>query len=110
MQTQQATVHQLWSTTQDQDAYIATLRPITTPELTGAAAKKEATKNVADLFVSLRGALAYTTLALAWLQVYIVSFQRAQKPTDLDVRRLNAITRKLQKESKKTVRRNDVQG
>merc|ERR1712086_862475 len=87
----------------DQDGYISTLRPIMTPELTGAAAEHEATKNVADMFVSLRGALAYTTLTQAWIQVYIVALQRVQVPTNLDVRRLNAVTRKLQKTPQKTV-------
>ena len=87
----------------DQDDYIATLRPIVSTELTGATAEKEATKNVADLFVSLRGALAYTTLTQFWIQVYIVSLQRVQTPTNLDVRRLNAITRKLKNEPQKLV-------
>jgi len=87
----------------DQDEYIKTLRPIVSPELTGASADKEATKAVADLFVSLRGALAYTVLTQAWIQVYVVALQRVQQPTNLDVRRLNAITRKLQKEPQKLI-------
>lgn len=84
----------------DQHEYIETLRPIVSNELTGKAAEHEATKAVSDLFVSLRGALAYTTLTQAWIQVYIVALQRVQQPTNLDVRRLNAITRKLQKDPK----------
>ena len=110
MQTEQATVHQLGvqhtqldngDVTRDQDAYIATVRPIVTPELTGASVDKEATKLfLIFLLVSVEPWLAYTSLTQAWLQVYIVSLQRVQKPTNLDVRRLNAITRKLQKESK----------
>jgi len=44
----------------DPYANIATMRPIVSLELTGAAAEKDATKTVANLFVSLRGALAYT--------------------------------------------------
>ena len=84
--------------TLDQDAYIATLRPIVSPELTGRPAAEEASKKVADAFVSLRGALAYTALTQAWILVYIVALQRVQKPTNLDVRRLNAVTRKLQRE------------
>ena len=52
----------------DQDDYIKTLRPITSHELTGAPADSPATKHVADLFVSLRGALAYTVLTQAWIQ------------------------------------------
>jgi hypothetical protein len=89
--------------TLDQDEYIATMRPIMHAELTGASADDKATKAVADQFVSLRGALAYTTLTQAWIQVYIVSLQRVQEPTNLEVRRLNAVTRKLQKEHPKLV-------
>ena len=44
--------------TMDQDAYISTLRPITSSELTGAPAEQRATKLVADLFISLRGAIS----------------------------------------------------
>ena len=87
----------------DQDEYIKTLRPIVHSELTGAAADKDATKTVSDLFVSLRGAIAYAMITQAWLQVYVVALQRIQQPTNLDVRRLNAITRKLQKEPKKLI-------
>jgi len=70
---------------------------------TGAAADKEASKAVADMFVSLRGALAYTTLTQAWMQVYIAALQRVQTPTNLDVRRLNAVTRKLQQKPRKLI-------
>ena len=84
----------------DQDAYIKTLRPIVHPEPTGASADAKCTKTVTDLFVSLRGALAYTTLTQAWIQVFIVAAQRVQEPTNLEVRRLNAVTRKLQKGTK----------
>ena len=87
----------------DQDEYSKTLRPIVHPGLTGQTVEKEATKTVTDLFVSLRGAIAYTLLTQAWIQVYIVALQRIQTPTNLDVRRLNAITRKLQKERQKLV-------
>merc|ERR1712159_948679 len=78
-------------------------RPIIHAELTGADPATSATKDVTDLFVSLRGAIAYTTLTQAWIQVYIVALQRIQTPTNLEVRRLNALTRKLQKEPKKLV-------
>ncbi len=87
----------------DQDAYIKTLRPIVHPELTGKNADDKATKAVADLFVSLRGALAYTTLTQCWIQVFIVNLQRIQEPTNLDVRKLNAVTRKLQQSPQKLV-------
>jgi len=80
----------------DQDAYIKTLRPIVHEELTGKNPDDKATKIVADMFVSLRGALAYTTLTQCWIQVSIVALQRVQEPTNLEVRRLNGVTRKLQ--------------
>eukprot|EP00959_Pyramimonas_sp_CCMP1952_P350829 7350496-Pyramimonas_sp.AAC.1 len=51
---------------------------------------------VVDMFVSLRGALAHALIAQAWLMVYVVSLQRVQEPTDIQVRRLNATNRKLQ--------------
>eukprot|EP00974_Lingulodinium_polyedra_P088915 8618765-Lingulodinium_polyedra.AAC.1 len=46
----------------------------------------KATKLVADQFASLRGALAYTTLTQAWIQV-----------------RLNSVARKLQKSPQKLI-------
>eukprot|EP00959_Pyramimonas_sp_CCMP1952_P248520 5194713-Pyramimonas_sp.AAC.1 len=51
---------------------------------------------VADMFVSLRGALACALITQVWLMVYVVSFERVQEPTNIQVRRLGAITRKLQ--------------
>jgi len=87
----------------DQDAYIKTLRPIVHPELTGKDPDALATKTIADMYVSLRGALAYTTLTQCCFQVFIVAQQRVQEPTNLDVRRLNAITRKVQQSPKKLV-------
>ena len=87
----------------DQDEYIKQLRPIQHPELTGADAETKATKLVCDMFVSLRGALAYALITQVWLMVYVVSLQRVQEPTNIQVRRLNAITRKLQSCPRKIV-------
>eukprot|EP00959_Pyramimonas_sp_CCMP1952_P103894 2172075-Pyramimonas_sp.AAC.1 len=47
------------------------------------------------MFVSLRGALAYALLTQVWLMVHVVSLQKIQEPTNLQVRQLNAVTRKL---------------
>eukprot|EP00959_Pyramimonas_sp_CCMP1952_P172902 3613125-Pyramimonas_sp.AAC.1 len=58
---------------------------------------------VAYMIVSPRGALAYALIAQAWLMVYVVSLQRVQEPTNIQGRRLNAITRKLQACPNKTV-------
>ena len=87
----------------DQDEYIATLRQISSPELTGEAPDKLATKSVADQFVSLRGALAYTLITQAWIMVYVVSLQRITEPTNLHVRKLNAVVSKLQHTPRKIV-------
>eukprot|EP00959_Pyramimonas_sp_CCMP1952_P204549 4277177-Pyramimonas_sp.AAC.1 len=57
--------------TLDQDEYIKQLRPIELPELTGAGADAKASKMVADMFVSLRGALAYALIAQVWLMAYV---------------------------------------
>ena len=54
---------------------------------TKTAADKKAAKAVSDFFVSLRGARAYTVLTQARIQVYVVALQRAQQPTNIDVRR-----------------------
>eukprot|EP00959_Pyramimonas_sp_CCMP1952_P435761 9125150-Pyramimonas_sp.AAC.1 len=51
---------------------------------------------VADVLVSLRGALAYALITQVWMMVHVVSIQRVTEPTGIQVRRLNAITRKLQ--------------
>eukprot|EP00959_Pyramimonas_sp_CCMP1952_P095778 2002664-Pyramimonas_sp.AAC.1 len=89
--------------TLDQDEYIKQLRPIQHPELTGADVGAQATKMVAYMFVSLRGAPARALFTQAWLMVYVVSLQRVQEPTNIQVRRLSAITRKLQACPKKIV-------
>eukprot|EP00959_Pyramimonas_sp_CCMP1952_P266211 5565703-Pyramimonas_sp.AAC.1 len=65
------------------DAYIRQLRPMQHPELTGADAGAQATKMVADMFVSLRGALAYAPITQAWLLVYAASLQRVQESTNI---------------------------
>eukprot|EP00959_Pyramimonas_sp_CCMP1952_P443465 9284141-Pyramimonas_sp.AAC.1 len=58
---------------------------------------------VADMFVGLRGALAHALFTQVWLMVHVVSLQRVQEPTGIQLRRLSAITRKLQACPKKIV-------
>jgi hypothetical protein len=55
------------------------------------------------MFADLRGALAYTMVTQAWIQVYVEALQRVHDPTNLDVRRLNAVTRKLQQKPGKLI-------
>eukprot|EP00959_Pyramimonas_sp_CCMP1952_P018017 381805-Pyramimonas_sp.AAC.1 len=47
------------------------------------------------MFVSLRGALAYALPTQVWLMVRVVSLQKIQERANLQVMRLNAVTRKL---------------
>eukprot|EP00959_Pyramimonas_sp_CCMP1952_P261735 5473191-Pyramimonas_sp.AAC.1 len=47
------------------------------------------------MFVSLRGALAYALITQVWLMVHVVSRQKIPEPTNLQVRRLSAVKRKL---------------
>eukprot|EP00959_Pyramimonas_sp_CCMP1952_P194479 4066520-Pyramimonas_sp.AAC.2 len=96
--------------TLDQDGYIKQLRPIQHPDLTGADADAQASKMVADVFVSLSGALAHGLITQVWLMVYVLSLQRVQEPTNIKVRRLNAITRKVQACQKKIVYQDDSYG
>ena len=63
----------------DQDDYLKQLRPITHSELTEASAEAKATKTVADMRVSLRGALAHALLAQAWLIVSVQSWFGVQR-------------------------------
>eukprot|EP00959_Pyramimonas_sp_CCMP1952_P004033 84798-Pyramimonas_sp.AAC.1 len=58
---------------------------------------------VADICVSLRGALACAVLIQVWLMMYFVPLQRVQKSTNVQVRRLNAIARQLQARPKDIV-------
>eukprot|EP00959_Pyramimonas_sp_CCMP1952_P411387 8620557-Pyramimonas_sp.AAC.1 len=89
--------------TLDQDEYIKQLRPIQHPAHPGADADAQASKMVADVFVSLRGALACALITQVRLMVYVVSLQRVQEPTNIQVRRLSANSRKLQACPKKIV-------
>ena len=53
-----------------QDGCIKQLRPIQHPELTGMNAEAKAINTATDMFVSLRGALAYSLITQIWLRVY----------------------------------------
>eukprot|EP00959_Pyramimonas_sp_CCMP1952_P413122 8656963-Pyramimonas_sp.AAC.2 len=61
-----------------QDEYIKQLRPMQYPELASADADAQASRMFADMFVSLRGALANAYIVQVWLMVYVVSLQRVQ--------------------------------
>eukprot|EP00959_Pyramimonas_sp_CCMP1952_P210000 4393826-Pyramimonas_sp.AAC.1 len=79
-----------------QDEYIKQTRPVQHHVLTGADAEAEASNMVTDMFASLRGALVYALFTQVRFIVYVVSLQRAHEPTNMQARRLSAITGKLQ--------------
>eukprot|EP00959_Pyramimonas_sp_CCMP1952_P016586 351721-Pyramimonas_sp.AAC.1 len=89
--------------TMDQDEYIKQLRPISQPDLVGANPEHKASNIVTDVFVSLLGALAYAIPTQFWIMMYVVSLQGIQEPTNIRVRRLNAITRKFLESQKKII-------
>ena len=86
------------SVVMDQDAYIAALKPIVRPEMAGAAGSSEVTDDLAELYRSLLGAVAYALITQYWVMVYVVSLQRrSRQPLYVHVRRLNAVVRILQR-------------
>ena len=88
----------------NQDAYLAAMRPIQHPELTGRASSEPCTPAVHGLFQSLLGAVAYSLLSQAWAAVFVVALQRhAAAPTNLHVRRLNLLLAALQKQKAKLI-------
>ena len=85
--------------TLDQDDYIKALIPISHPELVGSSPETKASEEVVSLYRSLLGAVAYTQLTQHQVACYIVAFQRlANKLTIGDVRKLNVLTKRLQKQ------------
>ena len=78
-----------------QGEWIKHARPIAHPELFGATAESGAAKLISDMFISLRGAVAFAGLTQARQLVYIVGLQRIQQPKNILVRRLSAIARRF---------------
>eukprot|EP00959_Pyramimonas_sp_CCMP1952_P059247 1237247-Pyramimonas_sp.AAC.1 len=81
------------------------LRLVRHPELTVAAAEERGTKTPPDTFISLRGALANALITQVWLMVCGESLPRAQEPTNLHVRSLRDVTRKLQQRPNNIIHR-----
>ena len=67
----------------DQDGYIATLRHTTSPELSGAAAEKEATKTVTDMFVSLQEQLPMLVSHRLGSKYMLLHFRGSNSPLTL---------------------------
>ena len=83
----------------DQDEYIEGLVPLSHPELLGANPDQRCSDALTTHFMSLIGAVAYCLMTQHQIAVYLVALQRKlREPTIGDIRKLNIVTRKLQKE------------
>ena len=81
----------------DQTEYIGSLKPVKHHKMIGLPAEAEVDDELAGLYASLLGALAFALMTQHWAAVYAVALQRkARKPQAIDVRRLNAVVRKAQ--------------
>jgi len=90
--------------TLDQDEHIGALIPITHPELIGVSPDTKASEQLVSLYRSLLGAVAYTQLTQHQVACYVVALQRvANRLTIGDIRKLNVLTRKLQKQPRTIV-------
>ena len=82
----------------EQNAYIACLKPIVSSELSSAQPEDVASPELAAMFISLLGALAYCLLTRMDLGVYVCALQRvASRPLCKHIKRLNTLTRWAQR-------------
>ena len=87
--TQNPITHEI---TLDQIHFISALRPISHPQLTAAASEEKCVPDLASLFLSLLGAIAYVTHTRVDIMVFIVALQRHNHdPQVLHVKRLNKL-------------------
>ena len=88
--------------TLDQISFIAALRPIEHPQLGTGTNEEKCVDTLAQLYISLLGALAYATLTRVDVMVFIVALQRhGHAPEVQHVRKLNKLTRWVQRHPKK---------
>ena len=84
--------------TLDQTEYLSALKPINPKHYANLQKDAQCPEHLRALYWSLLGAVAYSALTQAWVLVYIISLQRVtQNPTVTHVKRLNALTRELQR-------------
>ena len=82
----------------DQTEYLQALKPIQHSDLTGKPADQTAAPQVQQMFHSLVMAVAYTLITRVDLCIYCVALQRVTAaPSNLHVRRLNALVRWAQR-------------
>jgi hypothetical protein len=85
-----------------QDEYIQAFKPIHPKHYQGYDIDGPCSEHQQALFMSLLGAVAYTSLTQVWILVYIVALQRKNKQASVsDLKRLNALTRELMRNPQK---------
>ena len=90
--------HEDGSISLDQNQYLDTLKPIIHDDLRGQPAEKPVTDALKSLYMSLLGAIAYTTLTRMDIAIYVAGLQRATHvATMLHVRKLNILVRWAQR-------------
>ena len=78
--------------------YVKKTNTMSHPSLNTSAANHESGHDLHQLYMSLLGAIAYTTITRPDAVVYVCALQRFNhKPTTIQVKRLNALTRWLQR-------------
>ena len=87
-----------------QDDYTKAFKPINPKHYQHLDRETDCSEHLQSPFMSLLGAVAYTSLTQAWILVYIVALQRKNKQAKVsDVKRLNAPNRELMKRPRKLI-------
>ena len=90
----------------NQQKYAMQLKPIISPELQSGFPESAASEQLVAQFISLLGAVAYLLLTRVDVAVYVAALQRVSKqPLVIHVKRLNAVTRWVQRNPKSLVYR-----
>ena len=85
-----------------QNEYIAAFKPIHPKYYQGYSPDAPCNEHQQALYMSLLGAVAYTSLTQPWILVYITALQRKNKQASIsDIKKLNALTRELMRRPQK---------
>ena len=90
------------STTLDQITFLSALHAVEHPQLGTGASEDKCVPELAQLYISLLGAIAYATLTRVDILVFIVALQRhGHSPEVQHVRKLNRLMRWVQRHPKR---------
>ena len=93
---------QTFSITLDQEMYVQNIKPIIHDDLKGKSSDKDCSPELAQLFMSLLGAVAYALMTRVDVAVFVCALQRVtHKPKIIHIKRLNAVLRWMQANPKR---------